>query len=291
MNDFYENYKKTDIIVTRKRRIKSHFPVFIIICWYFFKSMINTLKSFLHPLFQLRGYCPCCCKKTTFIASNYWYRDSLRCMKCGSLPRDRQVFKYLNEYMKGRTDFRVLEFAPLPGAYMNDRETSNYTISHYFPDEKFGKAGENFYNEDIQKTTFPDASFDIIIHEDILEHINDPFQAVKEGIRILADGGVLVFTCPVKCLNKKTIRRTAINKSGELEYLLPPQYHGNPIANEGALVFWDFGKDFEALLRKEIPNNTKLEHIASADPHMGICGEMLDMYCITKIPAESGKKT
>jgi len=31
--------------------------------------------------------------------------------------------------------------------------------------------------------------------------------------------------------------------NGELECLLPEQYHGNPVSEKGSLVFYDFGWD------------------------------------------------
>lgn len=295
---FLEEYKKKEQEINTQRRRKQHFPVFVILlvrCLKLTKLVIlhwlQVVKCTLFPVVRFRGYCPCCNKKTLFVAGDEWLRDSLRCVKCNSLPRDRQVYKYINKYMENRTDLRVLEFAPLPGAYMHDRKTKTYVISHYLPDEKFGKFDDTFYNEDIQGTTFPDGTFDLVIHEDILEHINSPLKAVKDSIRILADNGVLVFTCPVshEC-SEFTKQRVSINESGNLVFYMPPAYHGNPIDSKGALVFWDFGNDFEEILKDSLPENVTFEHIVAADGSMGITGEMLDLFCIKKLPAKEQKK-
>jgi hypothetical protein len=44
-----------------------------------------------------------------------------------------------------------------------------------------------------------------------------------------------------------TVVRTLLEE-GVLTYLLPPEYHGDPIRDEGALVFTDFGSDIVALI-------------------------------------------
>ena len=293
---FLENYKEQEQQINHQRHLKTKFPVLIILlvrCLKLTKLVLvhwfQILKCTLFPPVRFRGYCPCCNKKTLFAATDSWLRDSLRCVKCNSLPRDRQVFKYINKFMEQRTDLDVLEFAPLPGAYMHDRKTKSYVISHYLPDEKFGKFDETFYNEDIQKTTFKDNTFDLVIHEDILEHINAPFQAVLDNFRILKEDGMLIFTCPIRYDGAPTKQLVSVNASGNLVFHQPPSYHGNPIDAKGALVFWDFGFDFEEKLRKELPENAVLDHIISTDDSMGISGDMVDLFCIKKAPLKKQK--
>lgn len=43
---------------------------------------------------------------------------------------------------------------------------------------------------------FPDNNFDLILSNEVLEHVEDDFQAVREMIRTLSPGGRLVIFCP-----------------------------------------------------------------------------------------------
>ena len=287
-----KTYKEKELRINHIRHITTKLPFFIVQllrCIKLTNSILigwfMCLKGTLFPSIRYRGYCPCCNKKTLFVATDCWLRDSLRCVKCNSLPRDRQVFKYINTILKQRTDLNVLEFAAVPGAYMHDRKTKSYIISHYYPTEKFGKLDTSFYNEDIQQTTFQDNTFDLVIHEDVLEHINAPFQAVLDSFRILADNGILVFTCPISYDGTPTKQLVSVDNSGSLILHQPATYHGNPISENGSLVFWEFGYDFEQNLRAALPKNAELEHIIATDDSMGISGAMLDLFCIKKLPA------
>lgn len=49
---------------------------------------------------------------------------------------------------------------------------------------------------DAQKLDFPDASFDLIIWEETLEHLEEPLAALKEGMRVLKQNGKFVLTVP-----------------------------------------------------------------------------------------------
>lgn len=290
IQSFIAEYRKNEQHVIYMRHLKSKIPAFIILSVRFFKTtkylLVNWFRS-IFPLYKISGYCPCCRKKTVFIASDLWLRDSLRCIRCLSLPRDRQVYKFVDPILNKHSDLRVLEFAPLPGSYMYDRKTGSYIISHYFENEKYGKIDVGFYNEDIQNTTFSNESFDLIIHEDILEHINNPFQALCDNLRILSDNGMIVFTCPVSNDKTPTKQRVSISESGDLVYYEKPTYHGNPVDADGALVFWDYGYDFETLLRTKLPENVEIQHVTASDPRMGIVGEMIDLFCIKKLPDTS----
>ena len=46
---------------------------------------------------------------------------------------------------------------------------------------------------DMQAMSYPDASFDLIVHPDTLEHVPDPFQALRECARVPTRAGALCF--------------------------------------------------------------------------------------------------
>ncbi len=88
---------------------------------------------------------------------------------------------------------------------------------------------------DMQRMNLPDASVEIIIHSDTLEHVPDPLQALRECRRVLKKGGLLFYTVPV------VVGRLTRSRTG-----LAPSYHGTRAA--GAVndyrVQTEYGADF-----------------------------------------------
>ncbi|MEJ1239011.1 class I SAM-dependent methyltransferase [Chryseolinea sp. T2] len=68
--------------------------------------------------------------------------------------------------------------------------------------------------EDIQKLSFSEQTFDVIISCETIEHVPHPLLALKEMHRVLKTGGTLILTCPnyfnlfgIWCLYRKVIRK------------------------------------------------------------------------------------
>ncbi len=86
---------------------------------------------------------------------------------------------------------------------------------------------------DMQAMPWPDASFDLVLHSDTLEHIPNPLRALAECRRILRPGGRLCYTVPT------IIGRLSRSRAG-----LPASFHGNPeTATEDHIVQTEFGAD------------------------------------------------
>lgn len=103
--------------------------------------------------------------------------------------------------------------------------------------------------QDITNLSYKDSSFDLILHSEVLEHVTDPHQALKECRRVLKPGGICLFTIPV-IFNRKTIRRAKM-KGDKLHHLRPASYHGSAKRKDW-LVFWEFGGDFVKKEKLEI---------------------------------------
>lgn len=96
--------------------------------------------------------------------------------------------------------------------------------------------------QDLERTTFQDNAFDLIITEEVFEHIPSPERACIELRRILKPGGYHISTIAVYWNQEKSVVR-AIMEEGVVRHLLEPIYHGDPNRPDGALVFVDFGAD------------------------------------------------
>ncbi|WP_246663805.1 class I SAM-dependent methyltransferase [Phyllobacterium sp. SYP-B3895] len=69
---------------------------------------------------------------------------------------------------------------------------------------------------DMQQMAIPDASFDLVVHSDTLEHVPAPILALSECKRVLRDEGLLAFTVPI-IVDRLTLSRVGLKKS----------YHGS----------------------------------------------------------------
>jgi SAM-dependent methyltransferase len=128
------------------------------------------------------------------------------------------------------------------------RGLPGYVCSEYYPNIPPGERGKNgVLCQDATRLTFDDDSFDLIISQDVLEHIEDPWRAFREMQRALRPGGLHVFTVPLR-EGAPTRPRTTRDKAGFLEHILPKFFHKDPLDPDGALVFWDYGDDLPRLL-------------------------------------------
>jgi SAM-dependent methyltransferase len=58
-----------------------------------------------------------------------------------------------------------------------------------------GEVVEADYPEhDLLDLSFDDEAFDLVVADQVLEHVEDPFRAISESLRVLRPGGVLIHT-------------------------------------------------------------------------------------------------
>lgn len=123
------------------------------------------------------------------------------------------------------------------------------TFSEYHPDVVPGTGWNGVRCEDVQALTWPDASFDLVTHTEVFEHVPDDARGFSELRRVLRPGGKMVFTVPLFDA-PHTIERARLGAEG-IEYLLPPEYHVDPFkGNEQVLVFRDYGRDIVERLER-----------------------------------------
>jgi SAM-dependent methyltransferase len=86
---------------------------------------------------------------------------------------------------------------------------------------------------DITRLVYPAGSFDLVVHSDTLEHVNDPGLALQECRRVLAPGGCCLFTVPI------VVGRLTRSRRG-----MAPSYHGHAACvAPDFLVHTEFGAD------------------------------------------------
>ncbi len=123
-------------------------------------------------------------------------------------------------------------------------QAANYVATQYDPTLApgvFDKARE-FRNENLEHQTFQPESFDLVITQDVFEHVFRPDLAIAEIARTLRPGGAHICTVPLTRRDEPSRRRASL-VDDEVIHHLDPQYHGNPISKDGSLVTVDWGFD------------------------------------------------
>ncbi len=106
---------------------------------------------------------------------------------------------------------------------------SLHAVLAKLPKHKFGA----YPAVDMQALPYQAGTFDLVVHSDTLEHIEDPVKALTECKRVLKPGGALCFTVPV------VAGRMSRNRQG-----LPNSYHGAPSTGASDyVVHTEFGAD------------------------------------------------
>jgi SAM-dependent methyltransferase len=196
-------------------------------------------------LFMNSGFCPICEKEVTFSANDAWFRDHYLCDQCFSLPRERALMLAIQTYFPDWINLTIHESSPENRGLSVRLSTKckHYIATQYFAEHPSGQLYEGIRCENLEALTFPDDSIDLHITQDVLEHVLHPARAFSEIARTLRPGGAHIFTVPL--VNKMDPSEVCALEeiNGQLRYLRPPVFHGNPISPEGSLVTVNWGFD------------------------------------------------
>lgn len=203
------------------------------------------------------GYCTVCGVYSNFFSdlddSYPCKRNSFVCEFCGSNARNRHIAYAILDSFKERCnsaslkdfckkfDGKIYITCSKGSIYDVLHENGNVTVSQFFEDVPSGNFVDGVVCQDLQMTSFESEAFDIVITEDVLEHVPNPVAALDEIKRILKLGGAHFATIPVTWNELTQVRARIIN--GEVVYLMEPEYHGDPHVDEGILEFTEFGYD------------------------------------------------
>ena len=161
------------------------------------------------------------------------------------------------------------------------QQCRSYTASQYDPQLGFGNTHPNagYRSENLENQTFPDEAFDLIVTQDVFEHVFDAPAAFMEIARTLRRGGAHIFTTPLVNKDKPSERRASISDGG-IVYHHPLEYHDNPMSAEASLVTWDWGEDIVTHIKNASGLDTQV--VALNDLRMGIRAEYIEVLVTTR---------
>ncbi len=152
----------------------------------------------------------------------------------------------IDRYFPGWRELSIHESSPVRRGASERlrREAPDYVASQYYPNKALGAVINGFRNENLEALTFPDASFDLHISQDVFEHIFNPAFAFREVARTLRPNGAHIFTTPLVREHLPTEFRACRDAQGTVLHLkTPPEYHANPASEDGSLVTVHWGYD------------------------------------------------
>lgn len=240
--------------------------------------------------FRHAGECPLCEKSVQFVAAGPYLRNTLKCDSCGSLPRQRVLMKVLSDYFPKWRDLNIHESSP--GWDMLSqrlaRECKSYFASQYDTTVMPGTIVDaprlpckKYQSENLEEQTYSDEQFNIVVTQDVFEHIFHPDLAIKEIARTLKPGGATIMTVPIVRQRQPSRRRAALS-GGNVEHILEPQFHGNPLGGKGSLVTIDWGYDIVSYLQYHSGLSFIMIQIDNID--LGIRADLNEVLLGFKLP-------
>jgi len=207
--------------------------------------------------FSIDGQCAMCGRFGPMITSYMYcseeadghrtpnWREHLAC-QCGFPNRVRASMHFM---------IATAQVNPFASVYVTERVTPLYAwLDQRFPtlqgseflgsNVEPGAVVNGIRHEDVCRLSFADNSFDLVMSFDVLEHVFDMEAAIRQLARVLKPGGKLIFQAPTMSDVQDTLVRARIGADGQIEHILPPELHGNPVDPEnGTLCFRYLGVD------------------------------------------------
>jgi len=192
-------------------------------------------------------------------------KETLTCTNCGSRFRSRRIAQILLEiYPAGHSpnqaesiaswthskevkSLHIAEFNKIDGLHEQLLALPSLQYSEFVEGGEPGKLIEGVRCEDLTRLTYPDASFDLVLSSETLEHVPDLHHALREVHRILKPGGIHIFTIPRLPGTRQTHARATLAANGTIRAVACPLLH-HPGGDVGYLVFTEFGADLKEIL-------------------------------------------
>ncbi len=193
-------------------------------------------------------------------------KESSDCASCGAkLHAHRMAAVILETYQAGTPGapvrsihewtrspqiarLRIAEINRIEGLHEHLSNLPGFCASEYHPGARPGAIVAGTRSEDLERLTYPDDSFDLVLTSETLEHVADLATGLKEIARVLVPGGRHILTVPLLPGVARTFARIVSRLDGTLDHCATRICH--PGGDVGYPVFTEFGSDLPDILRK-----------------------------------------
>jgi SAM-dependent methyltransferase len=188
-------------------------------------------------------------------------RETLRCRACAATMRDRQIAFGLLRVVAERLGQSVPDLATFrrqPSGLLRILDSDSfspinrvlrglpgYQHSQFVPGRKNGeRLPDGSVVVDLENIPFPDASFDVVLTSDVMEHVGDDDAAHREIFRCLDRQGAYIFTIPYDpSMQGNRLLTVATGMAGAASHLfLEKHVHGDPHASSGIVAHRIYGR-------------------------------------------------
>ena len=165
--------------------------------------------------------------------------DKFSCPHCGCHDRERHLKLYLEKtgVLNGKQRVRILHFAPERNiiSWLSQLNPELYILADlYAIDPRYERIN-------IEEIPYGDQSFDLVIANHVLEHVDSPSKALSEINRVLRDDGVAILQTPFSDLLDKTFEDSGIQTPEQKLFFYGQEDHVRM-----------FGRDVFSLMRHHL---------------------------------------
>jgi SAM-dependent methyltransferase len=219
------------------------------------KQLVSAANA---EAFTVDGFCVPCDRKVSFLVDmqsggqrqgSSWtpnWRERMECPLCRMNNRQRLIATLIKQKLsnnKNQNVYFMEQVTPIYSWAISKFKEHNLVGSEYLGYEyEGGTTIKGIRHEDVENLSFSDSQLDLIVSNDVFEHVPHPAKAFAECARVLNPGGVMLATIPFHSGMDQSVIRAQLD-NGQVKHLLPEAYHGNPVSADGSLVFTDFGWD------------------------------------------------
>ena len=213
----------------------------------------SLLGKFSPP--EIKAYCEVC-NKFSIMKSGYnegFDGETYFC--CGMNGRMRAMYEFISRTFKKGIKVYIQEaMTSAYDAYEKYFGPDNIAGSEYLGQDKicgeyYEYDGNRIMHQDCTKLSFTDNTFDLLISQQVFEHVFDIKTALSESFRVLKDNGSCVISIPFFYNSENSVMLAKQEGENTIQLIDPPEIHGNPVSGTGSLVFWHHGWEFIRIMK------------------------------------------
>lgn len=187
----------------------------------------------------------------------------------GLLSRNRAVLKILERTygsveVLAQQQIYLVEAVSGFASWMRSRiSNQRLTCSEFLSESEIFL--KDVTHQDLCNLSYPDEVFNLVLCNELFEHVENLDKAFMEIYRVLRSGGRLVATCPLAFGQQESIIKALPNHdTGETTFIGEPEHHGDPVRpSHGSLVYRIPGWEILAKLQLVGFRTTAIHHVCS----------------------------